>query len=956
MPSPSTRRLIPAALLLATLLAACSLATAGGRNAFAPGRPLPEDSTVIRGRMWNGMTYYVRSNREPRNRAELRLVVNAGSVLEDEDQRGLAHFVEHMAFNGTRRFAKHELVDWLERAGMRFGPDVNAYTSFDETVYMLTLPTDSAGMLGTGLDILEDWASGISFDSIEVRKERGVVMEEWRLGRGAGARMQDQHLPVLFRRSRYAQRIPIGDPATLQSFDERELHRFYRDWYRPDLMAVVAVGDFDAKEMERMIRSRFFTVLPDPVARSRRSYPVPASRETQYAVATDPEATSSSVTVVNKVPARRRRTVRDYREGVVESLYSGMMTDRLNELTQHPDAPFMGVSSFSGSLVRPVDAYMLSAEVSDGGAARGLATLLAESQRVARHGFTRGELEREKAELMRAWEQIHAERSRSTSSQFAGQYVGHFLYGGPILDTETEYALHRALVGGITLDEVNARARAWLDARDRTVLVSAPEKPGVAPPTRERLAAVTDSVARVVLPAYEESVSDAPLVAHPPQPGRVVAERTVEGVGVTEWTLSNGVRVVLKPTDFRDDEILLVGRSPGGTSLVADEDYLAALTATAAAQVGGVGSLSVVDLQKRLAGKAASVGTDISELHEGFSGFAAPRDAETMFQLVYLYFTAPRRDSAAWEAYRERARESVRNRGASPEAAFSDTITRLLTRDDPRSRPLTPAAFDTASLDRALAVYRDRFADAGDFTFFLVGNVDPAALRPLVERWLGGLPAAGRRESWRDRGVDAPPGVVRATVRRGLEPKGRTQVVFHGPLEFGRESLADLRVLSEVLEIRLRERLREDLGGTYGVGVAASGVRDPEPRFRLAVDFGTAPERLDELSRVVFAQIDSIKTRGPTADELAKVREAQRRRRELDLRDNNWWLMQLLAYDHYGWDPREIGTPPAPAGSAVTAERVRAAARRYLDPRNFVQVSLVPEFTGPAAAATAEQR
>jgi zinc protease len=955
-PLPSLRTPRSARLLvwlaLVPLLAAC--AGAGRRDPYALARRLPADTGVVVGRLWNGMTYYIRANHEPRRRAELRLVVNAGSILEDDDQRGLAHFVEHMAFNGTRGFAKNELVDWLEKAGMRFGPDINAYTSFDETVYTLTLPTDTPRILATGLDVLEDWASGIVFDTAEVRKERGVVTEEWRLGRGAGARMQDQQLPVLFRRSRYARRVPIGDPETLRTFRVRELERFYRDWYRPDLMAVVAVGDFDAREMERMIRSRFFSVLPVKNARPRRVYPVPPSRETQFSVATDPEATGSSVTLVHKVPARTRATVRDYRDGIVESLYSGLMSDRLNELTQRPDAPFLGVSSFSGTLVRPVDAYMLSAEVADGGAARGLAALLAEAQRVARHGFTEGELAREKADLLRSWEQIHAERAKATSAQFAGQYVGHFLYGGPLLAEDTEYELHRRLLEGIALDEVNARARAWLRVPDRTVLVNAPRKPGLAPPSRERLLAVVDSVSRLVPAPYAETLSDAPLVEHPPTAGRVVSERAVPEAGVTEWTLANGVRVVIRPTDFREDEILMVGRSPGGTSLVPDENYLAARTATAAAQVGGVGGLSVVDLQKRLAGKAASVGTDISELQEGISGFAAPRDLETMMELVYLYFTAPRRDSAAWEAYRERARESLRNRGASPEAAFVDTLTRLLTRDDPRSRPLTAAAFDTASLDRALAVYRDRFADAGDFTFFFVGNVDTVALRPLAERWLGGLPSHGRRESWRDRGVDPPPGVVRATVRRGLEPKGRTQIVFHGPVQFGREAVVSLRALSALLEIRLRERLREDLGGTYGVGVAASVVRDPEPRYRFAVDFGAAPERLDELVRVVFSEIASLGRAGPTQDELAKVREEQRRQRELDLRDNNWWLMQLLAYDNNGWDLAGIAAPADPG--AVTAERIRDAARLYLDPQRYVQVSLVPEDVAPPAPRVPARR
>jgi zinc protease len=905
---------------------------------------------VVRGTLWNGLRYYIRPNHEPRARAELRLVVDVGSVLEDDDQRGLAHFAEHMAFNGTRRFEKNELVSWLEGVGMRFGPDVNAYTGFDETVYMLTLPTDTAGVLETGFDVLEDWAHGVTFDTTEVRKERGVVIEEWRLGRGAGARVQERQMPVLFRASRYARRSPIGDPATIATFDQVRLWRFYRDWYRPDLMAVVAVGDFDAAEVERMIRARFSLLVPPPDPRPRRRFGVPRARGTQFSVTTDPELTSSSVTVVHTAPARVRRSVEAYREGLVEALYSGMLIDRLNELTQRPDAPFLGVSSFSGSLVRPLDASLLSAEVGDAGAERGLAALLSETRRAAQHGFTAGELAREKADQLRAWEQIHAERSRTTSSQFAGQFVAHFLYGGALLEVGSEYELVQRLMPDISLSDVDERARAWQRARDRTVLISGPQKEGVAMPGRDALNAVVDSVGRLALEPYREDVSDAPLVRTPPVPGRVVAERALGEVGATEWTLSNGVRVVLKPTDFRDDELLLIGRSPGGTSMADDRDHLAAQTAAAAVQVGGVGDLSVVDLQKRLAGKAASVGPDLGELHEGMSGIASPRDVGTLLELTYLYFTAPRRDSLAWEAYLERARETLRNRGASPEGVFQDTLASILSGGAPRARPLTAASFDSVSLDRALAVYRDRYGDASDFTFFVVGAFQPDSLRPLVERWLGSLPAGGRREAARDVRGPAPAGVVRRVVRRGLEPKGRTQLVFHGPLDFARGEALALRTLADVLQIRLRDRLREDLGGTYGVAVAASAAREPRQEYRFVIDFGSAPERLDELTAVVFAEIEALRRDGPGAAEMAKVREEQRREKEVSLRDNGWWATQLMTFHRYGWDPAGI-TAPGGSGPHAAPEAVRDAARRYLDPQRHVQVSLLPEAAPAERAA-----
>ncbi|MDB4949885.1 MAG: peptidase domain protein [Gemmatimonadetes bacterium] len=940
---PTRRAQRAACLCLLLWAAACApRGPAPAGEPYPRGARLPDDSSVIRGRLWNGLSYYVRANHEPRRRAELRLVVNAGSILEDEDQRGLAHVVEHMAFNGTTHFAKNELVDYLEGVGMRFGPDINAYTSYDETVYMLTLPTDSAGVLDTGMQILQDWATGITFDTAEVRKERGVVVEEWRLGRGAAARVQERQMPVLFRRSRYASRSPIGDPEVVRRAPVAAIERFYRTWYRPELMAVVAVGDFDPKAMEAKIRTSFAWIAPSAKPRPRERFSVPGHEGTRYAVASDAELTSAMVTLVHTTPSHVRRTAGEYRRAIVESLYSGMLNERLNELTQRPGAPFLGVSSFSGSLVRPVNAAMLTAEASENGVERALASLLTEAQRVARHGFTEGELAREKANQLRSWEQIFAERDKATSGQFAGGYASHYLYGGPLLDLATEYRLQQAYLPGVSLDEVNARARELLGTRDRTVMASVPAKPGVRVPDEARLAAVVDSVRRADVQPYRETDSGAALMATLPAPGRVVSETRIPEAGVTRWTLSNGARVVLRPTDFRADEILFIGRAPGGTSLVPDSLWLDAQTATAAVQVGGVGTLSVVDLQKRLSGKAASVGTDIDELAQGVSGYAAPRDVETMFQLVHLYFTQPRRDSSAWEAYRERARESFRNRGASPEGAFVDSIQKVLSRDDPRGRPLTPASFDSLRLDRALEVYRRRFADAGGFTFYLVGNFSPDSVRPLVERYLASLPATGAHETWRDRGVRPPTGVVRRTVRRGLEPKARTELVFTGGMEFSRASGVALRALSDVLEIRLRERLREDLGGTYGVGVGASSQRDPAPMYRVSIDFGADPGRLDELTRVVFQQIELLKRDGPTPQELDKVREEMRREKEISLRDNGWWTMQLVSYDRLGWDLRSI-TDAADAPAPVTAELVRQAARRYLDPQSYVQVSLLPE-------------
>jgi len=940
----------PAALILtlALPLAGCMGPrwSAGSGAPLTPDQRLPNDSSVRVTRLQNGLTIYVRANAEPRGRAELRLVVNAGSVLEDEGQRGLAHFVEHMAFNGTRRFAAFELVNYLERVGMRFGPDVNAYTGFDETVYMLTLPTDSAGVLETGLDILEDWADGVGFDPEEVRREKGVIIEEWRLGRGAGQRLQDRHLGTLFRSSRYARRLPIGDTTIIRRADAEALRRFYRTWYRPDLMAVVAVGDFDAARVESMIRTRFEDLRMPEHPRTRLTYPVPPSPDTRFSVATDPEAISSTVSIVHIIPSRIRRTVGEYREGIVQSLFGSVLHDRLNETTQQPGAAFIDVSSVSGPLVRTADAYYITARVPDGGTERGLAGLLTEAERAARHGITRGEMDRARRQLLRDWEQIYRERSRATSSQFASQYAGHFLYGGPLLTVDTEYALLQALVPTVSAGEVSSRARAWLDRRNRTVQVSAPERRGGVPPDTVRLAQIVDSVARAQLSPYRDAVSSAPLLAARPAGGSITREERIPEVGVTRWTLSNGVRVVLRPSDFRADEVMMVAYSPGGTSLLRDEDHLYGLTASAAAQVGGLGALSVVELGKRLAGRTASVGAEVGPSSESLSGFSSPGDMELMLELTYLYFTAARRDSTAWEAYRERARESFRDRGLAPEGAFVDTVVTAVTQGHPRARPLTAARVDSLDLDRSLEIFRDRFADASDFTFYLVGSFNPDSIRPLVERYLGSLPATGRREAPRDLGIRSPTGVVRRTVRRGMEPQARTQVVFTGPISMDRRNVSLLRTLGAVLELRLRDRLREDLSGTYGVGVLATTSPEPRPEFRLSVDFAAAPDRVDDLARVLLSELDSVRTRGVSAEDLAKVREQQRRERELQLRENSFWLSQLVQYDRLGWDVRALLEPPM--SQVFTPADLREAAQRFLDPQRYVQVSLYPErVAGP---------
>lgn len=971
------RRYVLLSLLL--LLAACSTS----KRAVQPAEPAPEagllaeplglDPAVLTGTLPNGLTYFVRRNAEPRARAELRLVVDAGSVLEDDDQRGLAHFLEHMAFNGTERYAKQELVDYLEGIGMRFGPDLNAYTSFDETVYMLQVPTDSAGLLATGFEILSEWAARITLDPDAIEKERGVVLEEWRAGRGAQARVNDRHLPVLLGGSRYAERLPIGTPEVIRDAPPEAFRRFYEAWYRPELMAVVAVGDFDPDEVERAIRETFGDLEDPAEAEERPAYPVPPHDSTRVSVATDPELTATSVTVYFKEPPSARQDVAAFRDRLKQRLANRMLNARLYERTRLADPPYIGAFTGKAGLVRAADTYVMQAVVEDGGAVRGLDALLTEAARVRRHGFTETELERTKADLLRELEVAFNERETTRSADFAGALVRHYLEGEPAPGIAREYALAQELLPTITVAELDALAGRVTGEGDRVVLVSAPQKEGVAAPTEAQLRAVFRSVEEKAVEPYDDAVSAEPLVAAPPVPAAVASVSTYEdGSGITEYVLENGARVVLKPTDFKADEVLFAAFSPGGSSLVPDSLFRAAQQAAAAVGVGGLGVFSATELDKKLAGEAVRVQPYVDEREEGFVGSAAPSDLETLFQLVHLHFTAPRADAEAFEAYKQRYAGLLANRSAQPEAAFSDTLQVTLAQRHPRRRPLTIDDVHALRLDAALGVYRDRFADASDFTFVLVGAFEPGEVEPLVRRYLATLPAVGREEEPRDLGVRPPGGVVEKTVRRGIEPRARVQLVFPGALDVRIDTLAVtdtlilngqivpvadsiyaarvasaraerylLGALSDALRIRLREELREDRGGVYGVGVSAR-VDRMLGRYTVSIGFGADPERVDELVGAVIEEVERFQDEGSTEDVLQKVKEADRRAQQLALRENESWLGAISSAYQHG---------EAPAGyldqtdliESLSYGALRGAAQRYLGLGRYVKVVLLPE-------------
>lgn len=910
--------------------------------ATAPlGSRIPADPQILVGEFDNGLRFYVRRNGRPENRAELRLVVNAGSVLEDADQRGLAHFVEHMAFNGTKNFPKLDIVTFMESIGMRFGPSVNAFTSFDETVYMLQVPTENMDVIDRALLILEDWAHNVSFDPDEIDKERGVIIEEWRGRRGASARLQDQQIPVLLQGSKYADRLPIGTTEILQNFRHERLTQFYKDWYRPDLMAVIAVGDFDAQAVAARVRAHFANIPAASSPRPRVAETVPARTRPAFVIAADPEQTMTQVQVANIMPTRDDSTIGSYRTTILENLFASMLSTRFSEMAQKPDAPFLGAAAGQSPIVRTAEAMSLAAAVREGGAERGLEALFVEAERVARFGFSQAELDRQKRNVTRSLERAVVEKENQQSADLAAEYSRNYLAREPIPGIVYEHALYERFLPGISLAEVNALARTWSPDENRVVMITAPEKTGLTLPTEAQLTAAIAAAAGKATTAYDEGAAAGALLAAVPSPGTITGTNTLDSVGITEWTLSNGVKVVLKPTPFKQDEIVFRAFSPGGSSLAPDADFVPASTAAQVVSAGGVGELNAIDLRRVLSGVAANVSPSIGTYEEGLSGGGSPKDLEALFQLIYLRFTQPRADAQLFDVMRDQTKAALANQAASPDFAFSEALNSVLTQDHPRARSMTPALVDDMNLARSVAFYRDRFADASDFTFVFVGTFDVATMRPLVERYLASLPSIRRDENWRDIGLRTPRGIVERRVDSGIEPRSQSRLVFLGPFEYNQAHRTAIRAMTMVLQTRLRNVLREDLGGTYSVGVSASYTRIPQQEYRITISFGSDPGRTQALQDRVFEEIERFKTGGPSERDVNDVREALVRELEGG-RTQNGYLLTQISGRYQNNESVEQFFQIGDTYRAVTADDIQQAARRYLDTNNYVRVTLMP--------------
>ena len=915
---------------------------------------IPFDPRVTRGALSNGMRYFLRENRKPESRLELRLIIHAGSILETDDQQGLAHYVEHMAFNGTRHFEKQELVDYLESLGVAFGPDLNAYTAFDETVYKLQVPTADMAVVRKALLILRDWLDGVTFDPEEIAGERGVVIEEWRGRRGAQQRIMDRHFPVVFKDSLYASRLPIGDIEVLESFQDERLTAYYRDWYRPDLAEIVAVGDTDMKALEAMLWEIFASAASPDTPRARPVSPVPDHEELLVSVVADEEATASTFALYIKREPEPATRLDHYRRMLVQQLSTRMLNQRLDELRRAADPPFLGAYVFTGRLVYSKEMFGIAGHARNNGIARGLETALVEAERVRRHGFTEGELSRAKRDHMRSMERAVKERDKTESRRHADLLVRSIVEGFVVPGVEQELEYYLQWLDGIGLEEVNAELARLMTPGNRVLLVSGPDQEGVSLPSEDALREITTGIASVTLDPYEDDVAEGPLVQDLAPPGSVVATSRVEELDITWYTLSNGIRLGWKATDFKADEVLFSAFSPGGTSLVADEAYIPASSAGGLLRACGLGAFSRIQLEKKLAGIVVNVSPYIEGVQEGLTGACSPDDLAYLFQLVHLWFTAPRKDPDAFQSFTERTRSSLEHRLSDPLAVYADAIRETMTRGHPRRKPWTPETVDAMDLDVSARVFSERFADADDFTFLIVGSVDGEQLADLATQYLANLPVKKGAETWKDLDIDPPPGPVARTVRKGKDPKGRAAVIYHDAMEWTFRERYALRSVAAALNIRLREKLREELAGTYSAGVNPAFEHYPEPRYTVAVTFGCDPGQIDALLAELEGEIDRLRTEPVDEEILTKVKESQIRRREVALKTNSFWLTIMKFYDWHGEDPLQVLAFDAMVES-LDAAMMQDAARRYFGTPNRAEFRLIPAVDAQPEQETPEE-
>lgn len=858
--------------------------------------PLPKDPKLIKGKLPNGITYYIRPNQKPEKKVELRLAVNAGSILEDDAQQGLAHFLEHMNFNGTRNFQKNELVSYLQSIGVEFGADLNAYTSFDETVYILPVPTDKAGNLEKGFQIIEDWAHNALLTDKDIDEERGVVLEESRLGKGAEQRMMDKYLPEVLAGSRYASRLPIGKDDILKTFKYETIRNFYKDWYRPDLQAVAVVGDIDSATAMKYINKHFAGLKNPSKSKSRFVADVPARQKPGAMVLTDKEATNYQLQII--FPASKKAeavTIGEYRESIKERLAQEIINRRLSDLARGSNPPFPFAVTAMDSWARGYENFFAMAIFGQDGLDKALNAMTGELARVRQYGFNQSELDLAKKNTMSQLEKLYNERNTTESGSYVGEYVRNFLTNEPIPGIENEYTYHQQMVPGIQLTELNTMMKEWLASSNTFSLITGPSTDASKLPTDKELIAKVQAGLQQQVSQLEEKPVASTLMEKKPVAGKVTARQDEAGLGATTYTLSNGIKVTIKSTDFKTDEIVLKAVKKGGTNSYGVADKYNAQYASTVVSSMGVGNFAPTDLEKVVAGKNMRVSASMGEISNSVSGNSTVKDFETMLQLLHMRLTQPRKDVDLFNAFKQKQKTQLQFLSANPQYAFMDTTYSVLFKNNPLANsPIPkPEHFDAINLDRAMAIYHDELGTADGYHFFIAGNIDPQTALPLIETYIGSLPAANKAVTYKDNGVRPIPGTHTIKYKKGSEPQSMILALYTGEAPYTEDFHLKAQAVSEILNIKVIEELREKLGGIYGGGFDASIEKEPYANYTMALYLPCGPENVDKLLTAAKEEINNLKAKGPSAKDLDKVKSQWHEKHRTKLKENGYWLGQM---------------------------------------------------------------
>lgn len=894
---------------------------------------IPIDPNVRRGKLSNGLTYYIRNNGKPEDKVVLRLAVNAGSILEDDDQQGIAHFMEHMNFNGTKNFKKNELVDYLQSIGVKFGADLNAYTGFDETVYILPIPSDDNEKLEKGFQIIEDWAFNSLLTDEEIDKERGVVLEEYRLGLGANKRMLAKYLPKVMHNSKYAKRLPIGKKDILENFDHKIIRRFKKDWYRPDLMAVVAVGDVDVDKLEAKIIAHFSKV-PAPVnPRKRKIFDVPTHKETLVAIETDKEATFNQVQLLYKDYdlAKDVLTVADYRKQLLRRMFSEMINNRLDELRNGENPPFVfGNSYYGGTWARSKNAYQSFAITSPTGQLTALKVLLEENERVKRFGFQKGEFERAKKEVLAQLSKSFKNKNKTESNVYVSKYVNNYLEHSPIPGIEWQFNFYKQTLPTVKLNEINALINDYIHKDNRVVVLTGTKKDGVPIITEKQVLEVLGAVEKADIKPYQDSEVAENLMTNLPKEGTIIKEVIDASLKTTTLTLSNGAKVTYKKTNFKDDEVLMEAYSYGGMSLYDTSTLKKVAVANGGLTEAGVSGFNKIDLGKMLSGKIVNVRPYIYGISEGVSGNATPNDLETMFQLTYLYFTALNKDKKAFKSFAAKQKAFLGNLLSNPSFYFQIEFSKYLNQGNSRYQGFpTPEDYDKADYDLAYNKYKERFANAGDFNFYFVGNFDEAKLKKYIKQYIASLPDKGVRENFKDYGFRPLSGSHEKIFNKGTEPKSTVNIKFNGAVKYNAKDAYLLKTMGEILTIKLVENLREKESGVYGVGARGSISKLPYGSYDFSISFPCGPKNVEKLKTSALAELQMIIDKGPTKIDVEKVKKAQLLSYKENLKKNKFWINSLKSDDYNKEKKSEIVNKEDLINS-FTSKDIKKVARKYL--------------------------